>query len=1082
MRVNKRFLLGAIAALAVASLALLMISRWRKEPAGFPALTDQEFVKEITKLRGSEPTPLAPLPPLDLTRPLRLAIGGLGPADDEQNRRVGDLVAAELTGAPGLELVERSALDAVLREMSLSLSGLVRARDAIRVGQLLRADWFLLGTIARLDGTNTVVVRLVDARTGILRDAGRFAGDQPPPRVASDLAAFVRQSRKNAAGAKSPVYLAIGGFRDLGVNNRQAEFPAQLRAYLTAAYQGSGVTLVEREYVETLRREVLLDLAGLTEAGGTNAPAPMQSAYWLVDGDYQSFENSGFEVELVLEITGVFRRATTQSFRGRPGEVLFGQIKRAVDTLLNQNTLTLVLSLKGEINSQLVNGRRVAQLTPEELERGWSYSWDNATEQDVARMRRNAEEAIRAFQTVLLLDPANREARICLAACFRQPHIDRTDEACDLYREVLEAPVEDRWSRAARLALERTFEWADPAERSRWYGVAGQQSTNASAIAFYRAQTDRAREDIVIQQGGSRKAEELSTQRLFEAIRSSQSFLLRKVGTTYHGAFGMYAFADSFGTNRSAAADALVELLPRMQTEFPGLIPHLVAEMLAFQVRTNIPLVAEFERQLDWCAAHPDQVFQIDDFWNHARYAAFHWCCQHRLYPLAIKVMQSYRGAVEGKLTISRYGDRDKVALAFAYQGANRWQEALEIYEGLSAKSVMMTENGPWGRAWNPVVPGKLADVCRDKLGLSAALQRDPRQFEMETNGLCLHAPSAFAVDSRGLWIAIEAHLIHLSFDLRTNLLVALPNAGRLPVTSLCVGPSHVWVGTEGAGLIEYDKTSGRCRRFTEKDGLLMDSVSQLCLSPRFLWIGFRSPGLGQLDLQSSRLRSFVRPLDAREEAPPSAPIAGFASCTPGQLWVFAGGGVQRYQMTEDRWVPVPKRARWDQIHCFAADPDRLILGVSSARTEIDLNTKLDTGSGTSAVQKTTLMLSQEELAQLQTQLRTNRARQWISRTAGSDDFGRSSELEILALRDAQWQRLQDTKGLPNPPTLMTLAGSELWVGGQSYITLVDLAECRVRKFAYVTARNIDQIHAGGGYVWAKYDRHLHRAAINISP
>ena len=60
-------------------------------------------------------------------------------------------------------------------------------------------------------------------------------------------------------------YLAIGGFEDLSLNDRLATFPSQLRSYLTAAYQGGKVTLLERDAVNTLLREVQLDLAGLTD-------------------------------------------------------------------------------------------------------------------------------------------------------------------------------------------------------------------------------------------------------------------------------------------------------------------------------------------------------------------------------------------------------------------------------------------------------------------------------------------------------------------------------------------------------------------------------------------------------------------------------------------------------------------------------------------------------------------------------------------------------------------------------------------------------------------------------------------------
>jgi hypothetical protein len=60
----------------------------------------------------------------------------------------------------------------------------------------------------------------------------------------------------------------------------------------------------------------------------------------------------------------------------------------------------------------------------------------------------------------------------------------------------------------------------------------------------------------------------------------------------------------------------------------------------------------------------------------------------------------------------------------------------------------------------------------------------------------------------------------------------------------------------------------------------------------------------------------------------------------------------------------------------------------------------------------------------------------------------------------------------------LTLDDTDLWVGGMGYIALVDPKENRVRKFAYIRARQVDQIQVGGGYVWAQFDGHLYRAPL----
>jgi hypothetical protein len=100
----------------------------------------------------------------------QLAIGSLG-FSDTQNRAVADVALASLTDAPGLELVEPQSLDPVLRELQISLSGLVRAKKAHAVRELLQIDWFLFDTQFVLGGSNSIILRIVDARTGVYEAA-----------------------------------------------------------------------------------------------------------------------------------------------------------------------------------------------------------------------------------------------------------------------------------------------------------------------------------------------------------------------------------------------------------------------------------------------------------------------------------------------------------------------------------------------------------------------------------------------------------------------------------------------------------------------------------------------------------------------------------------------------------------------------------------------------------------------------------------------------------------------------------------------------------------------------------------------
>jgi hypothetical protein len=249
-----------VALVAVGLAAFRILTRDDKDFIGTGATVTEKDFAEFAAKSGMTNQPIQAMPTpvaLDLSKPLRLAIGGLGLPDDEQNRQLGDLISVDLNGAKGLNLLDRQSLDAILKEMNLTLSGLVRAQDAIRVGKLLRADWFLLGTSTTFQGTNSIVVRLVDARTGVMRD-GEVFPQKAVTELATNLAGFVLQSRLAAAEARPRLFLAIGTFEDLSVNNRQADFPTQLRGYLTAAYQNGSVTLLEREQVALLQQEMRL--------------------------------------------------------------------------------------------------------------------------------------------------------------------------------------------------------------------------------------------------------------------------------------------------------------------------------------------------------------------------------------------------------------------------------------------------------------------------------------------------------------------------------------------------------------------------------------------------------------------------------------------------------------------------------------------------------------------------------------------------------------------------------------------------------------------------------------------------------
>lgn len=83
-----------------------------------------------------------------------------------------DLLTTDLSRSASLQLVERSRLGEVLRELNLTRGGRVDSVSAPRVGLLLRAQRLLLGSLDTLPGGDLrISVRIADVETGVVEQA-----------------------------------------------------------------------------------------------------------------------------------------------------------------------------------------------------------------------------------------------------------------------------------------------------------------------------------------------------------------------------------------------------------------------------------------------------------------------------------------------------------------------------------------------------------------------------------------------------------------------------------------------------------------------------------------------------------------------------------------------------------------------------------------------------------------------------------------------------------------------------------------------------------------------------------------------
>jgi curli biogenesis system outer membrane secretion channel CsgG len=93
---------------------------------------------------------------------LRFETSGL---DATLGDAVAEMIAGELANSPQVKVIERSAIDKILKEMEIQRSGLTEA-DAVKIGRGLNAKAVLLGGVRRF-GASTFLVntRAVDVET-----------------------------------------------------------------------------------------------------------------------------------------------------------------------------------------------------------------------------------------------------------------------------------------------------------------------------------------------------------------------------------------------------------------------------------------------------------------------------------------------------------------------------------------------------------------------------------------------------------------------------------------------------------------------------------------------------------------------------------------------------------------------------------------------------------------------------------------------------------------------------------------------------------------------------------------------------
>jgi tetratricopeptide (TPR) repeat protein len=990
-----------------------------------------DIAAEMARLAAD---PIAPptLPPIDPSKPIRLAIGPLGPPGTDGDALV-DILTAVLSAGTRFDLVERRELDRALAEAQMSHGSLVRAAEAVRVGHLVRADWFLLGGPGPIGTTNALLVRLVDARSSVLREAWVLSGRDELPDVAEELRDLVQAAAEGVEPAAARTYLAMGHFVDLSLNDRLAGFPEKLKAHLVSSFQDRSVILVERELVSALLREVELDLAGLTAGGAANAPTPVQSAFWVVDGYFQSTETPDTGVDLVLRVERVLGGQEQVPLRGAPDEAFLSTVRQAIDVVMAKgSTWQARAGLKREAWLQIRRGIEFARMSEDLVSKDplWlEQQLGGGFRADPIQSVRQIEQAIVAFQSALLLDPENREAMMYLATCLRHPAIDRRVEARGYYQRVMAGSQQDRWTSQAPVGLAYTLVPENLDRAIEVLRSAGLHAWEPHLVAYARRLT-----------GGLAPAARPARSEAEEDERIALEIGRIAAEAERDGRVRQFAINQFMALqDRTINAARVERLLPEWVERHPRLEPYLLADAVMLQVDTNAALVRKFVASVEACADQPERLLDPQGYFHRLLEGPSTWAFNHRRLDLVVRLAEVRQRAVDRGLA-APIPDRNQVQLGYAYLLQDQWQKALPLFQGLGNRSVRMDRNGPWGHFRHPVSAPALAQLCRERLGLP----RDPtdRHTTLQRSNIKADFPVAFDVEGDVLWVAGGVSLMRYDHGSGTQSKFALPLADDSKITVVCAAPDMVWIGTHSAGLLGFDKRKEQIRQLRVSDGLLLDAIASLHFDGDTLWIGYGDStrgGLGRWDADRQRITTFLPGLEQAKlgglashhwdkeldplDGPPRHPVNAIVSGQPGNLWLAVQRkGIQHFDVRSGRWATFASASREEWIPAAAADARMVAVGTRTGSTS----------------------------------------------TSGPSNLPqRNGGLSVRWPGSTEWTEFTESDGLPlNEVTALTLDGDTLWVGGPGYLALIDVNRREITRTWSFSAEEVTGIRLGITASW----------------
>jgi hypothetical protein len=986
-------------------------------------------------------------------QPKKIALGDLG-LPTEQNAAASDLIIAELATEKRVHFIERQRLDTLLREAQLSLSGRVSPDKAVRLGQILNVDWFILGTRSALTNSDAIFLKVVEARTGVIRDVRPITIQEKIDlnEFVKNCASFIRENLATQNGATTRRFVTIGAFADLSLGGRLRTLPVQIRNYLLSAYQGSDVQILERDQVRWLTDELRLSLASISQTN--NSAQSAFSALWTIDGKYQLLDGDELTAEMVLVVQKIGATPQEHRITGKVGEPLFSGIKAALDRAIARTRVA-----RGSRNEIDVLLKRAMDLVGVMVRtnQGKPYFTGaparNAALEDTEKRLTNVREAIKAVDSILLLDPENFEGRIFAADAVLR--FDDRRLARKYAVEALPRAPDTAWAEVTRNIIAQTYYMSRDPDADAYLEKLDAETTDPEV----KTQILTAREmviELAVSEGrmGRDKLVAVTEKSLLNFLKGHYEHSL-KTGEPMSANYN--ALLPLYNHDYGKAAAHLNRLLPEFRRQFPLRDLDVLGGAIGLQVDSNAPPVREGVAMLRDARTEAPSLPTLKrksirkSICTPLMYFGFRYAPE--IFIEAYFTANALAGWEETN------GDELKVMLAFAYERLDQRKEALEVLDSFGRRQIRMSTEGPWGKYDTLFIPQDKAMALRgEPVKLKASVGRSIAQST---------TPIFTSIDGQTLWFVGGNRLHRADLSGAIAKQFALPNEQEQLPTAIAHDATTVYIGTYGGGLVTFDKRTEVIGVFRADQGLLVDSVTALHHDGSQLWIGygfgsttinaFLSPGgsgrsggpggLGWFNPATKKFGAFIPTIPRQvakgdtsvgpeaadpKDGPPRQWVTSIASFGTNELWVgVLRKGIQRYTKSTRQWATYRATDIGQTISAIAADRELVAIACREAISYAAPTGYTPTRGG-------------------------------MSVTEG----GKTNE---------GFELFNTEMGLPsNDLTALVWDDEALWVGGVDFICRMDRVFRKISAPLQVNGK-VEQLTLSPGVIWASIGNELFR-------